>query len=175
MRKKLVAGLGIAAALTLATPLAAFAWGGAESCGAGRKAVMMQEHGMQRAIAGLELTEAQQAKLAELREARSAAMREQAQAMREARRELRTLGFSADYDEAKAQALAQRAGEANARMAALQAKAAQDFYQLLTPEQREKAGEAFARMQEEGHGRGHGMKRGHGHGHGHRHGQHSSS
>jgi periplasmic protein CpxP/Spy len=173
MRKGIRAGLALAAALSIATPLAAYAWGGKESCGAGRQAVMMHEHGMQRAIAGLELTEDQQAKLAGLREARAGEMREQFQAMREARRELRTLGFSADYDETKAQALAQRAGEANARMAALQAKAAQDFYQLLTPEQREKAGEAFARMQQEGKGPGHGMKRGHGHGHGH--GRHPSS
>lgn len=174
MKKRLVAGLALAGAFTVAAPVVAYAWGGGERCADGPRAGMMHKHGHhhgkhgmhgergmygERGMHGdrmggrgfmgdLQLSEEQRGKLAELRKANAPAMQEQAKAMREARRELRALGFSADYDEAKARAIAERAAKASAEMAAQRAKAANDFYQVLTPEQRQKFSERMARMEE---------------------------
>src|SRR5690606_36353503 len=167
MKKRLVAGLALAGAFAVAAPMVAHAWGGGERCADGPRAGMMHKHGHhhgkhgmhgergmygERGMHGdrmggrgfmgdLQLSEEQRGKLAELRKANAPAMQEQAKAMREARRELRALGFSADYDEAKARAIAERAAKASAEMAAQRAKAANDFYQVLTPEQRQKFSE----------------------------------
>lgn len=168
MKKRLVAGLALAGAFAVAAPMVAHAWGGGERCADGPRAGMMHKHGHHHGMHGmhgergmhgdrmggrgfmgdLQLSEEQRGKLAELRKANAPAMQEQAKAMREARRELRALGFSADYDEAKARAIAERAAKASAEMAAQRAKAANDFYQVLTPEQRQKFSERMARMEE---------------------------
>lgn len=162
MKKRLVAGLALAGAFAVAVPVVAHAWGGGERCADGPRAGMMHKHGHHHGKHGmhgdrmggrgfmgdLQLSEEQRGKLAELRKANAPAMQEQAKAMREARRELRALGFSADYDEAKARAIAERAAKASAEMAAQRAKAANDFYQVLTPEQRQKFSERMARMEE---------------------------
>lgn len=168
MKKRLVAGLALAGAFAVAAPVVAHAWGGGERCADGPRAGMMHKHGHHQGKHGmhgergmhgdrmggrgfmgdLQLSEEQRGKLAELRKANAPAMQEQAKAMREARRELRALGFSADYDEAKARAIAERAAKASAEMAAQRAKAANDFYQVLTPEQRQKFSERMARMEE---------------------------
>jgi len=169
MKKRFVAGLALAGSLAVAVPVFAHAWGGGERCADGPAAEAMRGHGYHGKHGGrgehgmggdrmggpgrammreLDLSDAQRDKLAELRNARSETMRAQAQAMREARRELRALGFSAEYDEAKARELAERAAKASAEMATLRAKAANDFYQLLTPEQRQKFGERMARFEQ---------------------------
>jgi Spy/CpxP family protein refolding chaperone len=168
MNKRLVAGLALAGAFAVAAPMVAHAWGGGERCADGPRAGMMHKHGHQHGKHGmhgesgmpgermggrgfmsdLQLSDEQRGKLAELRKANRPAMQEQAKALREARRELRALGFSADYDEAKARAIAERAAKASADMAAQRAKAANDFFQVLTPEQRQKFSERMARMEE---------------------------
>lgn len=178
MKKRLVAGLALAGAFAVAAPVVAHAWGGGERCADGPRAGMMHKHGHhhgkhgmhgERGMHGdrmggrgfmgdLQLSEEQRGKLAELRKANAPAMQEQAKAMREARRELRALGFSADYDEAKARAIAERAAKASAEMAAQRAKAANDFYQVLTPEQRQKFSERMARMEERRAGKRDGRK-----------------
>jgi protein CpxP len=105
--------------------------------------------GMGRAMmADLGLTDEQRQKIAELRQAQRPVMREQARAMHEANRELRRLGFSGEYDESKARALGERAAQASTGLALLRAKAANDFYQVLTPEQRQKFSERMARYEE---------------------------
>lgn len=178
MKKRLVAGLALAGAFAVAAPMVAHAWGGGERCADGPRAGMMHKHGHHHGMHGmhgergmhgdrmggrgfmgdLQLSEEQRGKLAELRKANAPAMQEQAEAMREARRELRALGFSADYDEAKARAIAERAAKASAEMAAQRAKAANDFYQVLTPEQRQKFSERMARMEERRAGKPDGRK-----------------
>lgn len=101
-------------------------------------------------MARLDLTDAQRTQLAELRKAQVPAMREQARALHEARRELGKLGFSGDFDEAKARELGERSARASADLAVLRAKAANDFYQVLTPEQREKFSKRMARLEKRG-------------------------
>jgi len=193
MNKRLVAGLALAGAFAVAAPVVAHAWSGGERCADGPRAGMMHKHGHHHGkhgaygdrgmqgermgsrgfMADLQLTDEQRGKLAELRKSNAPAVQEQAKALREARRELRALGFSADYDEAKARAIAERAAKASAEMASLRAKAANDVFQVLTPEQREKFTERMARLEERGPGMrgGHGMKEGRMHGHRH-HGMH---
>ena len=99
-------------------------------------------------MADLALTDEQRKQLSELRESQRPAMREQATALREANQALRKLGFSGDYDEAKARELGERAATASAALAVLRAKGANDFFQVLTPEQRQKFSERMARMEE---------------------------
>lgn len=184
MKKRLVASLALAGAFAVTVPVVAHAWGGGERCADGPRAGMMHKHGHhhgkhgmhgERGMYGergmhaermggrgfmgdLQLSEEQRGKLAELRKASGPAMQEQAKTLREARRELRTLGFSAEYDEAKARAIAERAAKASAEMAAQRAKAANDFFQVLTPEQRQKFSERMARMEERRAGKREGRK-----------------
>lgn len=194
MNKRLVAGLALAGAFAVAAPVVAHAWGGGERCADGQRAGMTQKHGHQHGkhgmygergmqggrmggpgfMADLQLSDEQRGKLAELRKSNAPAMREQAQALREARRELRALGFSADYDDAKARAIAERTAKATSEMAAMRAKAANDFFQVLTPEQRQKFTERMARLEERGPGMrdGRGMKEGRGMREGRMHGPH---
>lgn len=165
MNKRLVAGAVLAGAAVFALPMFAHAWGAGERCLDGPRGAMMHgyghHHGMrgERALHGepmgmrayaaeLQLTEEQRGKLAELRKSNAQAMQEQARTLREARRELRALGFSADYDETRVRALAERMAGASAEMAIRRARAANDFYQVLTPEQRQKFSERFSRMEE---------------------------
>ena len=74
-------------------------------------------------------------------------MREQAKAMRKSQMELRQLGLSDGYSEAKAKALADANAQAMARMGQLQASASHQVYLLLTPEQRKQMEELQARQQ----------------------------
>lgn len=165
MNKRLVAGAALAGAAVLAVPVFAHAWGAGERCFDGPRGAMMHGHGHHHAMRGerglhgermgmpafmadLQLSEEQRGKLAELRKSNAAAMQEQAGALREARRELRALGFSADYDEAKVRAIAERAAKASAEMATRRARAANEFYQVLTPEQRQKFSERLAQREE---------------------------
>lgn len=171
MKKRIIAGLALAGTFAIAAPMVAHAWGG--GCADGPRAEARHERGgpgmhgkhgyahhgharhgggemqMGRAMmADLALTDAQRKQLSELREAQRPAMREQATALREANQALRKLGFSGDYDEAKARELGERAATASAALAVLRAKGANDFYQVLTPEQRQKFSEQMSRYEE---------------------------
>jgi Spy/CpxP family protein refolding chaperone len=159
MNKRFITGLAIAGSLALAAPIAAQAWGGGDRSGHGRHAGAMHKHGHhghhgdwqkggQRMMRGLDLSDEQRGKLAELRKAQAQAMGEQMKTTREARRELHKLGFSADYDEAKVRQLSERIAQATGTMVALRTKGAHDFFQVLTPEQRQKFAERMARFEE---------------------------
>lgn len=91
-----------------------------------------------RAMRGLGLSEEQRDKLFELRHAAAPKFREQGKVLRDAHRELRRLSLSDDYDDAKAAAIGERAAKAMTEMAQLRARNANEFWKLLTPEQREK-------------------------------------
>jgi Spy/CpxP family protein refolding chaperone len=106
-------------------------------------------------FADLQLTEAQRDKLFELRHAQAPAMRAQLKELRAARTELRALAMSDRYDEARAAQLGDRAAKAQTRLALLQAKGQNEFYKVLTPEQRQKL---EARRAERGGFHGHGRR-----------------
>lgn len=184
MDKRLFTGLAVAGTLALATPVMVHAWGGGERCADGPRAGMMHKHAHyamqgkgggeqmgrqgrgQGMMGALQLSDEQRSRIGELRAAQAPAMREQAAAAREARRELRALSMSADYDEAKARAISERAAKASAEMSMLRAKAGNEFFNILTPEQRQQFTERMASYEQRGMQR-RGMKGGGMHGHGH--------
>lgn len=142
----------LASGIALGLPLAAGArpmMDGPEGCGSPMQ--MMGERGMPGGehlppfLRDLKLSEAQRDRIFDLMQAQAPAMREQAQAMRKSQMELRQLGMSDEYSEARAKALADANAQAMARMGQLQASASHQVYQLLTPEQRKQMEERQAR------------------------------
>lgn len=133
----------IASNLALGLPLAVDAhpmMGYPEECGSPMQ--MMGEHGIPGGehlppfLRDLKLSEAQRDRIFDLMQTQAPAMRKQAKAMRKSQMELRQLGMSDEYSEAKAKALADANAQAMARMGQLQASTSHQVYLLLTPEQR---------------------------------------
>jgi len=101
-------------------------------------------------LRGLDLSDAQRDRIFEIRHAAAPKMREQAKTLRETRGEFAKLALSADYDEAKVKALADRNAQAISEMAQLRARNMNEIYQVLTPEQRTKVQERQARRASRG-------------------------
>lgn len=93
---------------------------------------MMGEHGPR----GMLLDEAQQDKVFAIVHAQEPQMREQAKAARHAHAALHAMAATGQFDEAKASALAQALGKAEASLALLRARTDAQVNALLTPEQR---------------------------------------
>lgn len=89
----------------------------------------------------LNLSETQRDQIFKIMHDQAPALRDKAKEAHKARSELHAMGFSANYDEAKATALAESGAQAMAAMARMRAASANQIYQLLTPEQRKKAEE----------------------------------
>jgi len=87
-------------------------------------------------LAGLTLTEEQQDKVFGILYAAAPAIREQAKVLRNAREALEELTTTAQYQEARAKALAEASAKADSQLALLRARTERDVYLLLTPEQR---------------------------------------
>lgn len=94
---------------------------------------------------GLRLDEAQRDKVFAVLHAQVPLLREQAKALHQAEAELRTLSWSAAFDEARARTLAAAGARAMAELTLLRARSDSQILALLTPEQR--------RLVEEGPGR----------------------
>lgn len=133
----------IASSLALGLPLAVDAhpmMDCPEGCGSPMQ--MMGEHGIPGGkhlppfLRDLKLSEAQRGRIFDLMQAQAPAMREHAKAMRKSQIELRQLGISDEYSEARAKTLADANAQAMARMGQLQASTSHQIYLLLTPEQR---------------------------------------
>lgn len=154
MNKRTLIHFMIASSIALGLPLAAGArpmMDGPEGCGSPME--MMGERGMPGGnhlppfLRDLKLSEAQRDRIFDLMQAQAPAMREQARAMRKSQMELRQLGLSDGYSEAKAKSLADASAQAMARMGQMQASASHQVYQLLTPEQRRQLEERQASRQ----------------------------
>ncbi|SFM60634.1 Spy/CpxP family protein refolding chaperone [Rugamonas rubra] len=87
-------------------------------------------------LLGLELSEAQQDKVFALLHAQVPYLREQEKSAWKAHEGLRALGAAVPFDDAKAAALAQAAGQAHANIMLQQVRTEQKLLALLTPEQR---------------------------------------
>lgn len=87
-------------------------------------------------LRGLELSEAQQDKVFALLHAQVPYLREQEKSARKAHEGLRALAATVPFDDAKAAALAQAAGQAHANIMLQQVRSEQKLLALLTPEQR---------------------------------------
>ncbi|AXV79536.1 MULTISPECIES: Spy/CpxP family protein refolding chaperone [Ralstonia solanacearum species complex] len=85
---------------------------------------------------GLKLTEAQRDKVFAIEYAQMPELREQRKAIEHARRDLREMVVSGQYDEARSRALTDALGRAVARETQLRAQADAKILQVLTPEQR---------------------------------------
>ena len=85
----------------------------------------------------LQLTEAQQDQIFGIMHAQAPKAREQAKALRSAHRSLHELVTSANYDDAKAKALADTLAKAMAELTLLHARTHHQVYEVLTPEQRQ--------------------------------------
>ena len=133
----------VAAGVALAVPLTAVAFqghpGGHHACGgfAGHGGPgMMGGEMMPPHLRGLNLNEAQRDKIFEIMHAQAPVMREKAKAVRQAEDNLRALTSAADYNEAKARALADASAKAMSEMSLARAKAERQVFEVLTPEQR---------------------------------------
>lgn len=144
-RTKIITAFLAASSIALAVPFAAQARpGGGDFFGGGCSAHgdMMRHGGMRGGQGGgmmrqLDLTEAQQDKMFELRYAMAPKMREEMKTARAASASLRDMIQNGEYDEAKVKALTDQRAQAMSRMAQLRARNQYEVFQLLTPEQRD--------------------------------------
>lgn len=102
---------------------------------------MGRHHGGEFFLRGLKLTEEQRDKIFAIKYAQMPQEREQRKAIEHARRDLRQLVMSGQYDEARARTLSEALGRAVTREAQLRAQAGAKIMQVLTPEQRKQIGE----------------------------------
>lgn len=132
----ILAALLAAGALTLAVP-SAQAHRGDGHHGEARAGVRM--------LRGLDLTQEQRDQVRKLYQEQAPAVRERAQAARQAQQELRALALSPNFDSGRARELADAAAKAQADAAVLRAEGMSRVYALLTPEQRTKLEQARER------------------------------
>ena len=88
-------------------------------------------------LRGVELSEAQQDKVFAATYAQAPLLREQQKIASRAHQQLRELGASNNYDDAKAVALANGAAQAMAKISLQHARLEQQLLAVLTPEQRQ--------------------------------------
>jgi Spy/CpxP family protein refolding chaperone len=99
-------------------------------------------------LRGLDLTQEQRDQVFKIFHDQAPALRERAQAAREAREELRKLALAPGFDSAKARQLADTAAKAQADVAVMRAEGMSKVVALLTPEQRAKLEQARERRGE---------------------------
>lgn len=162
MKKARIAAIAAAAGIALAVPFLVSAQGAPGGDGPGMRDGGFRhvharhggfgERGMTGGafLRGLDLTEAQRDKIFAVRHASEPAMREQGKILRATRVELSKLALSNDYDEAKARALTDRSAQAMSTMAQLRARAMNEIFRVLTPEQQAKVIERQARWEQRG-------------------------
>ena len=114
--------------------------GGHEGHG-GPEGMLPMMGGLPPFLHGLELTEAQQDKVFTILYAEIPYLREQGKAARKAHEALRALTQSAQYDDARAAALAQAGAQAMANITLQHVRTEQKLLALLTPEQRKQLAE----------------------------------
>ncbi len=130
------------AGLAMAVPMTVLAHDGCGAMGSGMGMTMSGEMNMHH-LRGLNLSEAQRDKIFDIMHAEAPQMRERGKAIRKAHEDLHALGTSADYSDARAQALADASAKAMAEMALAHVRMEHKIVEVLTPEQRQQ----FAEMQ----------------------------
>ncbi len=147
----------IASSVALAVPMAAHARGGMDWGGSGGQrceAGMMKHDGGHRGghmmgmMRGLDLSEAQRDQIFELQHALAPKMRDEMKIVRATREQLREMGMSDSYDEAKVKELTEASAAAKARMAQMRLRNQHDMHQVLTAEQREQVKQRAQEMRE---------------------------
>lgn len=142
----ILAAFLLASGLALGVPATASADDGQRVSSAGDRHGGAMQRGerrdrMMRMLRDLDLSEAQRDQIFQIRHAQAPAMREQAKAMRAARKDLRELAMAPEYDAAKAQASADAMAKAMATMALMRVESTRKVLAVLTPDQRKKLDE----------------------------------
>ncbi|MBS1210399.1 MAG: hypothetical protein H6R19_2797 [Proteobacteria bacterium] len=96
-------------------------------------------------LRGIELTEAQEDRIFQVRHAQAPALREAMKKARHAEEELRALTLAPVFDAARAKTLAETAGKAHGEIALLHATEASQILAVLTPAQRNQHDESAHR------------------------------
>ncbi len=99
----------------------------------------------------LDLSETQRAAIRDIREARAPELREKAQALREAGRELHGYALSDDFDANRARELASRRADLQAELQVLRMTGFNEAWQVLTDEQKAQVAEWRARHGDKSH------------------------
>lgn len=94
---------------------------------------------------GLALSEAQQDKVFAILHAQAPQVRQLERTAFKAEQEVRRLGFSAQYDEAKAKSLVDAVAKARGELALLRLRGEHQIYDVLTPEQKRQLSELPSR------------------------------
>lgn len=160
-----------AAAVALAVPLTASAFGGGQKgmmhggcdgmgmkAGFGHHGMGMGGDAMPRYLNRLELSEAQRDRIFDIMHAQAPLQRNAAKALHKAQGDLRDLSAAPDFSEAKAKELADAAAAAMSQMALNRAKAERQVYDVLTPEQRKQLADLKASGERPRHPRGDGPR-----------------
>lgn len=139
----------IAAAVALAVPLSAVAFGGSHGapngCGGAEMPGKVGQRGpgerMPPYLRGLNLSEAQRDKVFAILHAQAPAMRDKAKVVQRVETDLRGLAMSPDYSEAKARSLADVSARAMAEMTLARLATDRQVLEVLSPEQRKQVAE----------------------------------
>ncbi len=90
----------------------------------------------------LDLSQEQKDQLFKFRNEQAQAVYDQKKIARQARKDLRALSESGNFDLKQAQKIAETLGQAKAQLALLHAQSKAKFFEILTPEQKQKVADA---------------------------------
>jgi len=96
----------------------------------------------------LDLTDAQQAQIKQIMEKERSTMQPLREQERQSHRAIMQLITSGNFDEAKAQAIAQQAAQVQSQLMVEHARVAAQAYQVLTPEQKTRLKQFMAKQQQ---------------------------
>jgi P pilus assembly/Cpx signaling pathway, periplasmic inhibitor/zinc-resistance associated protein len=95
---------------------------------------------------GLDLSDSQQAKIAEIVKAQGSQLHEKAETVRKAHDALRKLAFSSDYNDDKAKSFAEASGRYMAELAVFHARLDHEIFTVLNVEQQQQAQDNMAKF-----------------------------
>ena len=134
--------LGVAGTVAVAQPVDS----------AGYHKVHRGEHGPQRMMRRLDLSDAQRDQVSRIFQEQAPAIREQMKVARDASRELRQSAVSGNFDRARARQLADAQAKALSEVALMRADGMSRVVAILTPEQRQKLEQLRERGERRGRG-----------------------
>ena len=134
----------LALSLAVAAPFAVHAFDGPDDQSGASKGFHHKGFGEHRRdfTERLNLTEAQRAKVSELRQAQEPTLREQAKEVHALRQEMLQLSMAEKFDETRAVELSNQTARAEAELNVRRLRLNNQIFNVLTPEQRKQAAEA---------------------------------
>jgi protein CpxP len=130
--------------------------GGHEGRGFGKRGGHHRGGGMM--LRGADLTDAQKAQVKEIMEASKAKVKPLRESMKANREKLRLATENGKFDEAQVLAIANESASVSAQLLVERQRTKSQIFNILTPEQREKAAQTKSEMKERFKGRGEGKR-----------------